>query len=389
MTGLQGAITLRAVGSETKRLFRQVITKINESPKNEGSPKEQFAAEADRFGLWVVNMGLFVSGHGSLDYRVREAENIQNMILTFLKTLNDSLNEALQYYSSDEDESEVDSTATASDGELSDDGWKEDSDEEMDSDIELLLDSVRDPIDRLYRLATLIRNPSSRFASSKLQGHKQIDSDTGVDFLKVVHNFETDYIRSIFLQYKQSKSRAEDQEECLIDDNGEVVENVAPPTDESRPSNSNESFLIQRLALANVRRRQQFSYWRKHREKLDLHSSSFEDQSSKPRDVNVRALAPERGALRIHSDSFKQTQSNLFHQSVTTATHLHIHHDTAIKDSISTVSVSKYAVSNWRPGNENLEFPSAPRVAENQKFFECPYCYTLCPKAVLGEEAWK
>lgn len=43
----------------------------------------------------------------------------------------------------------------------------ESSDNDEDSDIDLLLDNIRDPIDQLYKLSIWIRNPSSRFASSK------------------------------------------------------------------------------------------------------------------------------------------------------------------------------------------------------------------------------
>lgn len=40
-------------------------------------------------------------------------------------------------------------------------------DSEPESDMDLLLESVLDPIDRLYKLAVWIRNPATRLTSSK------------------------------------------------------------------------------------------------------------------------------------------------------------------------------------------------------------------------------
>ena len=56
-------------------------------------PAASFTAEAERFELWAVNLGLFVVGHGSLDYRVREAERLAQTIRRFLLELIDSLAE--------------------------------------------------------------------------------------------------------------------------------------------------------------------------------------------------------------------------------------------------------------------------------------------------------
>jgi hypothetical protein len=89
-----GGRTLAQTGQETFSLFKQVAA-INQAPENsittELWPKASFMAEADRFELWAINLGLFVPGHGSLDYRVREAESLCNTFQTFLGDLNDSL----------------------------------------------------------------------------------------------------------------------------------------------------------------------------------------------------------------------------------------------------------------------------------------------------------
>lgn len=55
--------------------------------------RQQLAVESERFELWATNLGLFVAGHGSLDYRIRQAENIKDMLHRFLSALISSLPE--------------------------------------------------------------------------------------------------------------------------------------------------------------------------------------------------------------------------------------------------------------------------------------------------------
>jgi hypothetical protein len=93
MAGTIKQATLHDTGVETKELFQLVIDEPAGDTGHEEWPKAQFAAEADRFELWAVNLGLFVSGHGSLDYRVRQAENVKSMLQKFMTALNDSLAE--------------------------------------------------------------------------------------------------------------------------------------------------------------------------------------------------------------------------------------------------------------------------------------------------------
>ena len=87
--------TLNHTGLETIKLFKQIkaIDKLAGTAGHEEWPKAEFAGEADRFELWAVNLGLFVSGHGSLDYRVRQAESIGYTLRRFLTGLNNALAE--------------------------------------------------------------------------------------------------------------------------------------------------------------------------------------------------------------------------------------------------------------------------------------------------------
>lgn len=86
--------TLAELGFETLDLFQQVQVTDYPGSAEDGSA-ESFADEAERFELWAVNLGLFVGGHGSLDYRVREADKLAQTIRRFMRELNESLAEGI------------------------------------------------------------------------------------------------------------------------------------------------------------------------------------------------------------------------------------------------------------------------------------------------------
>jgi len=266
----------------------------------------------------------------------------------------------------------------------------ESSDVDADSDIDLLLDDIKDPIDRLFKLSIWIRNPSSRFASSKALRHQQIDPESNVDFLKVVEKFDYDYVSSLFLQYRNSRAQKEHPEVCPPEkkDSDEDVDDVSEPIRTVLSQHKinllkdTESFLVRRITLANVRRRQQFSYWKKHRGKLSQHSKAATQHievrnDMAPIQLNVDIPVNEASIAMIHPS-----------QSVTTASRLNFS-QLNVRDDLSNVSVSEYAPSLWQPGKEIVDFPPAPLLPPNKKFFECPYCFTLCSRELLTAKAWK
>jgi hypothetical protein len=90
--GLRESASLADMGFEALSLFQRVQN-VDSDKTPEDWPAASFAAEAERFELWAVNLGLFVVGHGSLDYRVREADRLAQTIRRFLQELMDSLAE--------------------------------------------------------------------------------------------------------------------------------------------------------------------------------------------------------------------------------------------------------------------------------------------------------
>ena len=282
---------------------------------------------------------------------------------------------------------EDDSEAEESDLEPSDD-----DDDTEESDWDLLLDGVRDPIDRLYKVSTKIRNPSSRLGSSKATKHRQIDEETGVDFLRAVEKVDYDHIRSLFLQYQKVKALQErDTVEPTKhttggeDDDDGVWEPIRTLLSQHRAT---DSFLIRRIACANVRRRQQFAYRKMHREKLAHHArASISTQSVLTPGTEI----PSQPSFDRHvsNDSFiPQTELAPPAASVTTATNLNLAR-LEVMENQSTFTVSEYAPSTWQPARDAVAFPPPPTTQSGEKFFECPYCFTFCPRGNLAAKAWK
>jgi hypothetical protein len=276
------------------------------------------------------------------------------------------------------------------DSESLDEDFGDETSQEPGSDIDLLLDSVKDPIDRLYKLSTWIRNPSSRFASSKALRHQQIDLESNVDLLHAVEELDYDYVSSLFLQYRKSKACEEypTVNPPGYKDRDDNADNVWEPirtvlsqykTDLSKGT---ESFLVRRIARANVRRRQQFAYWKRHRDKLARHTKTVTEHIKVRKEVAPIQLNVEIRANEILMPVMAPVQS------VTTASRLNIPQLT-LRDDQSNISVSEYAPSMWQPSKEVVDFPPAPKRSSSEKFFECPYCFTLCSRAFLAEKAWK
>ena len=286
----------------------------------------------------------------------------------------------------DDDDAEAEELGSDFSG---DDGTEE-------SDLDLLIDGVRDPIDRLYKVSTKIRNPSSRLGSSRAANYQQIDEETGVDFLRAIEQADHDHIRSLFLQYQKARALQECDtveptknlvrgEEDDDDDEDGVWEPIRTVLAQHGAA---DSFLIRRIARANVRRRQHFAYRKMHREKLARHArASISTQSGLASGTEI----PSHPSFDRHvsNDSFiPQAELAPPAASVTTATNLNLARLELVENQ-SKFTASEYAPSTWQPARDAVAFPPPPTVQSGEKFFECPYCFTLCPRGALASKAWK
>lgn len=266
-------------------------------------------------------------------------------------------------------------------------GEEYDDEDEEEFDMELLLDSVQDPINRLFKMSTKIRNPSTRLGSSRAANYQQVDEDTGVDFLQAIKTADLDYVKSVFLEHRKDRARQESHPSKPAGaPSGENDDEVWEPIktvliqEQEREKTGANPYLIDRIAQANVRRRQQFAYWASHRNKLDKHTKAYQAQKgwlsgARPHQAGESFLRFTPGAV----------------PSVTTATRLDIAKVEA-SDDRSNWTISEYAPSTQQAAGAPVDFPSAPKTSRNapsDKPFECPYCFFLLPKETRAEKAWK
>ncbi|KAL1874523.1 hypothetical protein Daus18300_003542 [Diaporthe australafricana] len=305
-------------------------------------------------------MGLFVAGHGSLDYRVREAERLAQTIRRFMQDLINSLDDVLQMCSGAsqsgasgmaqtcEECSEPEATGDDEEHEHKD----EDEDEEG-LDMEVLLDG------------------------------------TGVDFLQAIKGADLDYVKSVFLEYQKIRARQESNPvEVKGGPSGENEDEVWEPIrtvliqERGRDKTGANSYLIDHIAQANFRRRQQFAYWAKHRDKLHNHTRAYQAQQGQLQTAQRHKSSEFPSLLEMTPGALP---------SVTTATNLNIARLDAM-DNRSSWTISEYVPSTRQAAGDSIEFPPAPKIqsmAPTAKFFECPYCFFLCPNQVLADKAWK
>jgi hypothetical protein len=89
----QGSVSSLALsGKEVALRFRK-IDEFGEHPLTPEYSSAAWKHEAERFGLWADNLGLYHGGHSSLDYRLREADALEAFVRNLLTDLNKSLNE--------------------------------------------------------------------------------------------------------------------------------------------------------------------------------------------------------------------------------------------------------------------------------------------------------
>lgn len=141
-----------------------------------------------------------------------------------------------------------------------------------------------------------------------------------------------------------------------------------------------ESYLVQRIAQANGRRRQQFAYWKRHKEKLREHASNFVEAPTRQLATDDHIIIGNIGEMATPL-------------SVTTATQLRLAQaagqEILEKEGVLKLDISEYAPSAWNPSKDIVSFPSPPKISTSDNFFECPYCFTICPISLLSEKAWR
>ncbi|KAL3472857.1 hypothetical protein BJX99DRAFT_234764 [Aspergillus californicus] len=165
---------------------RQCLLSFNECQARSTCllPQAQAAIEdqVGRFSIWASNIGVFAATRASLDYRLREAEDVQRLIFGLLKTLDESIQQCIPLTPLD----------------VSQDGPRITS-------LDTVLNDITEQINLLHQLSNMIRKASSTKQNIKAANSFVLRDEHGDDYGPRFRNlFALAIIRRSFPQCPES-----------------------------------------------------------------------------------------------------------------------------------------------------------------------------------------
>ncbi|KAL8861930.1 MAG: hypothetical protein Q9178_001800 [Gyalolechia marmorata] len=311
--------------------------------------------QAQRYELWAENLGLYQSGHSSLDYRFRDAPSIFMLTHRLLNHLLETLpivEEAAASGGFGPSRNIMAPIGTAGTKPTGANDKSEDPDDDLDSDEEEMLASYQDGsltgmalvrlesiIDRLYRLSFRIQDPAARLGVAKASQYRDFDEDTNIDLMNEYAKADRTHVRELLKQISGTSA---------------------------------DEYLVSRLSQANTLRRKQFGQWRRHKIKLksSLRPEKPVEESKRPPGHRTLPIPGNRNPSRP--------------STATAIADKHIDLD----DGTSLISTSTY-IQPHDADAAGINMPTPPRIPITKREFECPYCYILCSRKTLEKQNWE
>ncbi|KAF8424838.1 hypothetical protein EV426DRAFT_597392, partial [Tirmania nivea] len=344
----------RCIGSFA-HLFN--LVEASSPPQNNFSPN--VAEELGRFRVWAGNTGAHRTGRISLDYRLREASHIHAQVTKLLTDLLTDLEKAIHMLEDDnhqQDPGKQWEISFEDDPEFMEElGFtEEDGQPEIEAFVTLLSD-ITHIITCLYKFSMATRNAVPRDRLHKIMS------------IEVTHfeYWDIEHIRHKFP--------------------------TAP------------SYLIQRLGIANTRRRQLMKYYREHHSTIARyidHSLASEDRlierkevfkSTQGKQTRMGELEErERGSIiNLHTT----ISNSIAAKSQTTVSTIkqdtfHIHKLVGVRLDEDQLSQTSYATSA-NHGHQRIYIAPPPNLdsAYNGTPFECPYCFQII--SIRDRRGWR
>ncbi|KAI9763315.1 MAG: hypothetical protein M1839_006520 [Geoglossum umbratile] len=342
------------------RSFAQVRKSLPAANLSDQIQVVQIEDEFGRFRVWAANIGALQKGHSSLDYRLREAPLVQENVQKLLKELHSCLQEInivltgtrLPYDQQRPPETKDDSDSSSSEDDAS--SQVSSVPEPLLTELQQRFLTVVDIVDNLYKLSRMIRTPALHMRYK------------AADFAYVNEGFTS-----------------------LRRENG----------DPSPQFSMEEVNLIRRFASAITKRRQQFLYWRRHRDKLGIHirTEDFEVRTVIPpetklpvRNATQDSQPPELPPRIVPEETFvmnaaPESSIGKVDLTATTAT-IFISSDNASESGQTTTS---FATTARGLDGSKIELPSLPKSVILGKDFECQYCFAIIPARYQSARGWR
>jgi hypothetical protein len=231
-----------------------------------------------------------------------------------------------------------------------------------------VLKRMADDIQSLYQLSLLVNRPG--FNQRYIHSTGDHDHDP-----RVVHYafFDLRHVEQKLLEWKKVDTKIANEEEPPAP----VIESAPDPI---FATGSCEHFLAKRLAVANIKRREQLMYWSRH---PDVRPAVPELAAEAP--VVVTA-PPQQGPQAIPED----TKSIVAKTFVTKQTFSTVAR-TDLLDAQTESGPQRTIYAETTVGKmRSKRVPALPKAAELGLTFECPYCRIMIRSgAVESRQNWK
>ncbi|CZR60318.1 uncharacterized protein PAC_10214 [Phialocephala subalpina] len=345
-------MTIAGHAAACVRAFDQCLSRDVMPSHDNGWTEDQLAG----FNIWVTNLGVFAHGHASVDHRLRDCEDIRNLMLQLLDALRENLlytmkNGTYEHGSSgDESEASEDHSPTSSTSSFTFSSISSSKDADDETIPAIILEArteVQDAISRLNRLSTSIRNSGLHYRD--LKAATFVDRDEDDDWTAF-------YARLSTL----------------------VVNHKFPDANE---------VLRLRAAKSLAQRRNQLAYRRRHQQKLARKYTN---------DRPLFGGFQQEGKISLEAPKTSPEQKIQAPEPLNIKQHVMSNTSASILDPRrfvnrprSTTSKAPSTVMLGTPSQvAALNFPPEPKL-ERVDFFECPYCFILCPAKESRGKHWQ
>ena len=206
-----------------------------------------------------------------------------------------------------------------------------------------------------------MRNQKTRrYTTNNLRNHERRNSETCLDLFEDGYRpFDRQHVRQVLSDIR-----------CM--NTPDIIE-----------SHGKYEALVDRLTVANVLRRKQFSQWERHSWKLH--------QYVKPRTTDseptfILTSKPIFGATKGLEDP---KQTSVLSPTEVTKTHRESLELTGPENNIETPSTVSFATTIKDIEGHEACLPDPPRIGQDGHAFECPYCFVLCPPKEASRRRWR
>lgn len=374
-------MTVSKAASQCADLLAKVHTDKTLSPKLRLSLDDVLA----RLKIWAGNVGAFAPGNASIDYRLREDTDVVEILVSMLSSLRICLENAVNPSVPEEAEDEViesqaedevtesqeskptdigtesQSSASSALSRDSETGGSGRSDPEDDNGPEACVRKANDIINRLYRLASVLRRPASSSENTRVREFIAKRKDDGdIEELEDVEDHARSHVLARFPQTPQ--------------------------------------YLQDRLVAASIFRRMKLRYRQRHQDKLRQGIDSLFELDPQRRATSatekegaapfpLRRLEPQGKELPANLSKGKALPKRAVNHAMSATNASSINRPRLVNyaKSVALSGITRSAAAR----HQKLDVPSPPlNWDERLQKAECSFCFRMISKQEMEGPHW-